>query len=384
MVADPASHRTPGQFLNALMKERDWTMQILSAVSGISESIVARLRIDQRRISADIALVLGEVFDVPAHTFLDLQNSYDLTMARMAMPPDLSRKLRARFFGDLPIGEMVKRQWLDAKDIKDFEGIERNLAAFFGVNSSDEIEIPPYAARRSPSAQDMTPAQLAWIRRVRIIAEEMLVRQFSPRMAKNAVGKLTELRQQRPEELRHVPRILAECGIRFVLVETLAKAKIDGACFWLNERSPVIGMSFRYDRIDNFWFVLRHELEHVIQRHGKVKPMVDIELEGERAGVGTNVDGEERIANEAATEFCVPASKLSSFIRRKDPFYTEMDVLGFAKLLGVHPGVVVGQLQHKTGRYDLLRKHLIPVRKFVAPTASVDGWGDVMRVGTDT
>ena len=43
-------------------------------------------------------------------------------------------------------------------------------------------------------------------------------------------------------------------------------------------------MTLRFDRIDNFWFVLRHELEHVIQKHGQSAVMLDVELEGDRCG----------------------------------------------------------------------------------------------------
>src|SRR3546814_8574517 len=90
-----------------------------------------------------------------------------------------------------------------------------------------------------------------------------------------------------PEEVRHVSRALAACGVRYVVVETLPKAEIDGVCFWLDSNSPVIGMTTRHDRIDNFWFVLRHEIEHVLQRDGMgalVAETVDFRLEGERAG----------------------------------------------------------------------------------------------------
>ena len=64
-------------------------------------------------------------------------------------------------------------------------------------------------------------------------------------------------------------RILMECGIRFILVEKLPNADIDGVCFWLDEHSPVIGMTTRRDKIDNFWFVLRHECEHVLRGDGR-------------------------------------------------------------------------------------------------------------------
>ena len=46
-----------------------------------------------------------------------------------------------------------------------------------------------------------------------------------------------------PEETRHVPRILSECGVRLVIVEGLPNGKIDGVCTWLDKNSPVIGLS---------------------------------------------------------------------------------------------------------------------------------------------
>src|SRR5437879_9511971 len=127
----------------------------------------------------------------------------------------------------------------------------------------------------------------------------MLVARYSSSALRSALSKLSNLRSA-PEEARKVPRILAECGVRYAIVESLASAKIDGVAFWLNDNSPVIGMTLRHDRIDNFWFVLRHEIEHILRLHGRTGTMLDAELEGERAGTGPNISEEERVANEAA------------------------------------------------------------------------------------
>ena len=177
-----------------------------------------------------------------------------------------------------------------------------------------------------------------------------------------------------------MPRILMECGVRFALVETLPKAKIDGVCFWLDQHSPVIGMSTRYDRIDNFWFVLRHEIEHVLRGHGKDQEMIDAELEGDRAGVSPAIPQEERVANAAAADFCVTKGRLDSFISRKNPFLYEKDVVAFARGLNVHPGLVVGQMQQRLNRYDYLRKYQVKIRHSVLPGAIADGWGQVVPV----
>jgi HTH-type transcriptional regulator/antitoxin HigA len=224
----------------------------------------------------------------------------------------------------------------------------------------------------------VTPAQLAWLHRVRRIAQEVLVPRYSPAALRSAIPKLRQLLNA-PENARHVPRILVECGIRYMLVESIGNAKVDGVCFWLKDgTAPVVGMSFRFDRIDNFWFVLRHELEHVLQGHGRAAMMLDAELEGDRAGAGPGVSEEERIANEAAADFCVPRDKLRKFVAVKAPLFPERDMIGFARTLRVHPGIVAGQLRHATGRYELFAKHLAKVRFAVAPTATVDGWGDVV------
>jgi HTH-type transcriptional regulator/antitoxin HigA len=56
-------------------------------------------------------------------------------------------------------------------------------------------------------------------------------------------------------------------------------------------------------------------------------------------------------------------------------------MVGFARSIGVHPGLVAGQLQHLTGRYERFRQHLEKVRSHVLKAAYVDGWGDVAPVG---
>ena len=376
---DIEKFKTPGQLIEALLAERGWTKRTLAVVVGADETTVNRWISDKQSVNASIALTLEEVFDVAAEKFLELQKQYDLAKARFTSRPDPGRKNRAHLFGGLPIADMIKRGWIDAEDVRDVSAVEKGLAKFFGVSSPDQIEILPHAAKKTVVGPDVTHAQLAWLYRVKSIASEMLVPPYSTSNASKAVTKLAALRRH-PEEMRKVPRILSEAGIRFVIVESLPSAKIDGVCFWLDDSSPVIGMTLRFDRIDNFWFVLRHEIEHVIQRHGLLSPVIDAELEGDKAGVGADIPEEERVANAAASSFCVSDSQIEAFIARKAPFFSERDLIGFARTNEIHPGIVAGQLQRRTGRYDRFRNHLVKVRSFIAPSAVVDGWGDVVPV----
>lgn len=369
--------RTPGQLVTTLLKEKGWTKRTLAIVLAVDESAITRIASDKKPITADLALALEELFQVPAERFLSLQKDYDLALARIAFQPSPDRAMRAEIFGSLPIAEMIKRGWLNVENQRDVAAVESEVAKFFGALSVSDIAFMPHAAKRTQVAVNATPAQLAWIRRVKAIAAEMLVPKYSEASGRAAIDRLKPLLRS-AEEARKVPRILAEAGIRFVVVETLPTAKIDGVCAWLADDAPVVGMSMRFDRIDNFWFVLRHELEHVLRGDGKLSPVLDVEMDGR---TDSTVAEEERAANMAAASFAVPPEKLAGFIARKAPLFSERDIVGFAALLGVHPGLVAGQLQHATGKYDRFRSHLEKIRSIVVPSASTDGWGDVAPLG---
>ncbi|WP_313455697.1 addiction module antidote protein, HigA family [Stenotrophomonas sp.] len=370
---------SPGAFIQSLIAERAWTNRAFALACSLEESECSRLISNKKPVTAKIAILLESVFSVPAEEFLVLQARHELHKERLKQVPHQPNNKRGLFLAELPISAMIKRGWLDVDSARDKIGIERELDLFFEVKEGEEIDPVPHAAKRTQVSDLATPAQLAWVYRVRRMAQDMIAPQYSPARGADLVEKLKLLRAS-PESVRHVPRLMTEHGIRFVIVETLPSAKIDGVCFWLSPTAPVIGMTLRFDRIDNFWFVLRHEIEHVLLGHGTAGAIIDSELDGEPGGLGTGVAEEERLANQAASEFLVPSVKLEAFVARKAPFFATRDIIGFANLLGVHPGLVAGPLQRRIGRYNLFREHLVKVRDAVLPSALVDGWGSVAPI----
>jgi len=344
----------------------------LAFVLGVPAPAINQLALGRRGISADMARSLSAVFGVPAEYILKLQKEAELhsELARAKAPnPTVARN--ARIVATYPVREMVKRGWLD-DDRATFEG---QLTRFFGASSIDEVPHLQHAAKKS-DYENVPPAQIAWLFRVRAIAREMVVGPYSAEALRAALPKLRELMIE-PEEARNVPRILEECGVRFVVVQALPGAKIDGVCFWVGN-SPVIGMSIRFDRIDNFWFVLRHEIEHVLRGDGRVAAMIDAELDPD-AKVN-ELPPEEIAANEAALDFCVPKREMDSWIARKAPFFSERDLVGFARRIGVHPGLVAGQLRSRLGNFKLFVRYLAKIQHAVTPSARVDGWGQIAPV----
>jgi HTH-type transcriptional regulator/antitoxin HigA len=377
MIINTEQFKTPGQLLEWLLDERGWTKRTLAVVLNMDEAKINRLSSDKQPMTADFALLLEEVFGVEASVFLALQCTFDLAMARITSQPDPKRATRAQIHHGLPLADMIKRGWISAKDVRD-PNLEVELSRFFGTNRLEDIEILPHSAKKTEVSSPATPVQLAWLYRVKKIASELLVARYSDEALRAAISKLKPLLVS-PEGVRKVPRTLAEAGVRFLIVESLPGAKIDGVCFWLNDRSPVVAMTTRFDRIDNFWFVLRHELEHVLQGHGKDKIMLDTNLAGDDAE-RSDISDEETIANQAASEFCVPKKMMDAFVARKAPFFHDRDILAFAKIINVHPGIIAGQIRHRTNSFHRFQNYLVKVRSSVLPNAVVDGWGSVYPV----
>jgi HTH-type transcriptional regulator/antitoxin HigA len=361
----------PGDFIREELETRGWAQRDLAYVLGVPEQSVNMLVSGKRGITADMARALGDAFDVSPEFFLNLQTAYELSRAK---PPATDVARKARLQSVYPVREMIKRGWLEDGDAS---AVEQRMCAFFEVANMNDMPNMAHAAKKTGDDTEPTPVQQAWLFRVRQIAREMVVAKYQEKALRDALERLRAL-MVAAEEARHVPRVLTECGVRFVLVESLPGAKIDGVCFWL-DGSPVIGMSCRHDRIDNFWFVLRHEIEHVLQRHAMDRAIFD-DLDGENGGTGDSVPEQERVANAAGADFCVPSAKLDSFVARKAPYISERDVLSFATLLHVHPGVVAGRLRWKLQNWSLFSKLLVKIRTFVAASAVVDGWGQVAPV----
>ncbi|MBC6440478.1 MAG: transcriptional regulator [Rhodospirillales bacterium] len=145
---------------------------------------------------------------------------------------------------------------------------------------------------------------------------------------------------------------LARHGIPLVIVQHLPKTYLDGAALRLGDGRPVVGLTLRYDRIDNFWFCLLHELAHV-GRHldtdkgnAFVDDMTLRKVEGERE------DPREREADDWAEEALIPKAAWEASAVKDHP--TPMAVMNLANALEIHPAIVAGKVRYKQQNYRLL------------------------------
>jgi len=357
----------PGEFIREELDARGWTQGDLAQIMGRPLQFVNELVSGKKQITPETALGLAKAFgNDDAMYWMNLDSIYRLARAR---PVDEAVSRRSKLYSQFPVRELMKRGWIEPSD--NIDVIEHRVCRFYNIKSIDE---QPQFAHAAKAAQydERTPLQWAWLYRAAQLARGVHAGPYSESKLRAAVAKLRELLIA-TEEIRQVPKILADAGVKFVIVEFLPGAKIDGAAFWI-DGAPVIAMSLRFDRVNSFWFVLRHEIEHVKNRDGLI---LDVELT-ESLQRKDQMSAEEARANEAAAEFLVPKKELDSFVTRVRPLYSEQRILLFAKRIGVHPGLVVGQLQFRDEvPYTHFHKHLVKVREIIVQTALTDGWGAV-------
>ena len=363
----PAEVFPPGEFIREELEERGWTQSDLAEIMGRDTAMVSALVTGKRSVSPETARGLGAAFGTGAALWMNLEASYQLSK----VDRDDAIARRSDLYSRAPIQQMVRRGWIRKTD--DVLELERDFQSFYKLSAlGREPKHLAHAARKSSAYNDVSPEEEAWLYRAVQMAQLIDCPKLSiPRLG-IALGKLHRLLAH-PEEIRKVPSILREAGVRFMVVEKLPKTKIDGACLWLNKMSPLVVLTLRYDRIDWFWHTLLHELEHVKQRD---RAVVDSEID--KALTEDDRPEEEQRADHAATSFLVPPDELQDFMLRVRPFFSKTKIRGFAGRIGVHPGLVVGQLQHRGQiSYAHNREMLVKVRACITTTALTDGWGDV-------
>lgn len=137
---------------------------------------------------------------------------------------------------------------------------------------------------------------------------------------------------------------LKSVGIAVVVEEHLAKTKLDGAAMLSGNGKPVIGLTLRFDRLDNFWFTLMHEVVHVwkhLSNPGEV--FLDRLMDKE------STEAVEKEANRLARDLLISRASWKSASVRQFP--TKAGILALAEELQIHPSIVAGRVQKEQENY---------------------------------
>lgn len=255
-----------------------------------------------------------------------------------------------------PVVEMAKRCWVpNVKDPKEnAEELMRKL-----IIQAGGVETVPFAlfrqgkSARYNSKMD-TYALTAWCIRVLALARE------NPLKNKYKKGSL------KPSTLQEIARLsyfengpllakeyLEKQGIYLIVVPHLPKTYLDGAAILMPDGTPVIGLTLRHDRIDNFWFCLLHELAHVAKHLTESDRIIIDDLDLRRHDAESE-DKNEKEADEMTRDGLIPKK-----VWERNPIkgkVTVAKVYALAEQLKIHPAIIAGRVRYEQNNYKLLSK----------------------------
>lgn len=366
MTRQPAEAFSPGEFIKDTLEDRGWTQEDLAEILGRHASAVAELISGKRELNVEWARGLAEAFDTSPQVWLNLESAYRL--AQGGSDTNGGIRKRARVYEKAPVREMQRRGWIAGSN--DPDTLECELSTFFRVDSLDEE--PSYlafAARKSSSYDtETTPSERAWIQKVVRMADRVRVSGYSPDSLEQAIQRLISAAETE-EGVEQAGSFLADAGIPFVVVKHLKGTKIDGGCVMIDGK-PVIGMSLRYGRIDNFWFTLLHELGHARQGVSSLDSNLTQRFDNDDNQMGCEI-----YANDFAASTLLTDSVLSADLGDNPEAIDDTFIMDLSARHRLHPGIIVGRLQHN-GMYGFNqgRKHLVDIRSRVISSVVSDGW----------
>jgi HTH-type transcriptional regulator/antitoxin HigA len=344
------------------------TVEILKA-SNLEElpSILIRARIakglSQRQLADAIGLKEQQIQRYEAeeyasanlHRLADISNALGLNISEVAefratsqRPIEVNKDDLA--WDQFPVKEMYRRNWFEGftGSLEEALANAEELVGDFVKGSLDKpVQAVARQRVRSGGVVDWY-ALLAWQCRIIGLAKKKEVaNKYKQKAITNEwLNRLAHISIKKDGPKKAVD-YLQDFGIRLVIEPHLPQTHLDGAAFLLADGSPVIGITLRYDRIDNFWFVLFHELIHIMKHLHKedVESIFD-DLDIEAEGI-------EQEADKQAGEVLVPEDKWNTTLARY--LRSEDSIIDFANKLGVHPAIVAGKIRREAKNYIILK-----------------------------
>ncbi len=334
---------TPVAAIEFRMEQADLKPRDLIPFIG-SRSKVSEVLSGKRAITMSMARALHAHLGIPADVLLQEPGAtFDSTIDEIEA---------SRF----PLKQMAKAGWIpDVPDLLDHaEELITDLIKRAGGPKAAGAALYRKNNHRRINAKTDEYALRAWCWQVMA-----LVMQRPPDVGYEqgtvTQGFLRELAQLSTSEdgPMRAQDFLQKHGIGLVTLRHLRNTHLDGAAIRLANGRPVIGLTLRYDRIDNFWFTLLHELAHVgLHLDSDEEDVAFVDDHSLRGIEATGGESKEERADQWAEDALIPSAIWEDSEVRDHA--TAMSVIDLAWEAKVHPAIVAGRVRHEEGNYRLL------------------------------
>ncbi|RJR28107.1 ImmA/IrrE family metallo-endopeptidase [Candidatus Microgenomates bacterium] len=298
-----------------------------------SRSKVSEILSRKRTLSLNMIKALQDGLGIPAKVLLNQQKNTEI---------------KGFNFDNFPVKEMIKRGYLQV--IEGVENAENQLETFFAsINGNQDVFalLNKTSYIRSPRPMNQH-ALLAWVAKVVNNADNQnnktIFKEGS--LTQDFLKRIIDVSDE-DQAIYTAIEMLKTIGICVVVEPHMPQTYLDGAAIMIKGKNPIVGMTVRHDRLDNFWFTLLHELAHISLHYGKGTSLFYDDVESV-----DRHDPREKEADDFAIETMIPEKSWN-----KSPASILPSVEAAKKLaeeLSIHPAVVAGRMRYRNKYFTYL------------------------------
>ena len=324
----------PGYYVEEIIEDMSISQAEFALRMGTTSKTLSQLVNGQINISNDLAKKLSSMLGTSTDVWLNLQKRFDRESVEIQKEKDLDEQLD--IVSLIEYGYFVDICRLEKTNDKKEQIV--NLCKYFMIaDLRILLESGFLVSFRNVENNDKRNIvnSKAWLQVALNLAKKVETKPYNYKKLK---GYLQEFRDMTLEDpnifLPKMRRMFSECGVIFVVIPHLKGSGINGAIKWINNERVVLALNNKDLYADKFWFSLFHEIKHIFQR--KLKTVF--------TSFSNENDRLEEEANKFAKDYLIPEKELNKFLLNKE--ITKEEIKTFASSIGIHPGIVVGRLQH--------------------------------------
>jgi len=348
LIPFQATH--PGILIKDELDARpDINQKDLSKELGVLPSFLNEIIKGKRPVTADIAILLEKILEIPADYWMKFQSQYEIDLARI-------KEKNIKRIKNIEIWGIIK-EYVPVKYFKKFGYLKDNLEediktikSIYNINTIDGL-ISTYADnklsfyRKSEKLKINEKNMFAWSTLAKYEAKKQKVNTFNFDNINQLCLKLNKVFYENVDTINKVKKTLNQYGIKLVLIEKLEKTPIDGFSFW-SENNPVIALTLRHSRIDNFAFTIMHEIAHIDLHLRKNKDRIFLELTKRE-----NIDNCEKEADKFAQQKLI-SLEIWDEILKNQPL-SEDKIIELGDKFIINPAILLGRVCFEMNYYAL-------------------------------